>query len=374
MANPYYENFSDALHLLDVRSEVHDEALPIVALGDSFALADVFSFYHKEMPTVDFGDDLALSDVIVPRPNQRYVADFSDAIGLLDVIDSWRGEHYYRTFRERLSLSSLPSQYATQRHYIARNDRLIIEDILGTWKGDRFSESPDDVLGLSDEMWIRKGHHNHLSFEDEFLLVDDVVLKFPLFVVGGEGSGYYQHGERVPISVTLTGDEKFLVWSGEEHFIEEPHAKSTFIHMPSGTVRVRAIKGDVSLKDIQALGGKVSAAKLDIIMEQGSSFERNLYYRDSDGNPIVMTGWTAAMHVRKQKEALAALLTLTSSAGYITIEGASGHLEVHIPANEMDDLNFIWGFYDLELYPEGDTTQAFRLLEGRIRLTKEVTV
>lgn len=367
-------NFVDGLHLLDVPGEIHDEALPIVAFEDALMLGDTLNQIHYPMPVISFEDGLILSDARVDRPNQRYEIDFSDGLGFLDIVDMWRGEHYYQTFEERLLLADHSSRYATQRRYLAFNDRLPISDSLNIWKGDHFYENPDDILGLSDEMWTYHTHRHYVIFEDRFSLADEMVLKYALFVIGGTGDGYYQHGSRVPITVELEGNERFLAWAGEKQYVEDIYALSTFIHMPNETVRIEAIKGDVSLQDITALGGRVTAANLDMVMEQGATFERNLYYKDPDGNPVDMSGWTAAMHVRARKGASETLLTLTSSAADIILGGATGHLEIHIPANVMDDLNFVWGFYDLELYPSGDETKAFRLLEGRIRLTKEVTI
>ncbi len=325
------------------------------------------------MPTINFVDGLALTDTIVERSNQRYIVNFADAIGIFDTPGSWRGEQYPRHFGEHLLLSDELDHNANNRFYQEFHDRLIVGDVLVANSSNRFQVDPEDVMGISDEMSIYKTHRYYANLNDGLELSDGIIQKYALFVTGGTGDGSYEHGERVPIVVTLVDDEQFLAWAGEEHFVEDIYAKSTYVHMPNETVRVEAIKGDISLSDILALGGRVSAARLDLVMEQGATFERNLYYKDTDGNPIDISGWTAEMQIREYKNSSTALLTLTSSAGNIIMAGPTGHLEIHIPANDMEALDFTWGYYDLELSPNGNATAAFRLLEGRVKLTKEVT-
>lgn len=296
-----------------------------------------------------------------------------DSLGLFDTFSRWIGDHYYRTLNEHIALSDLRGAYHTNRHYRTLSDVVSVGEISDSRSSERSRRNICDSLALGDSIRPLHTARRYRFLNDTLQLTDKGERQFELFVTGGTGDGTYRHGARVSIEVTLESNERFLAWAGEEQYIEDIYALSTFVNMPNETVRIEAIKGDVSLTDILKLGGRVSAARLDLVMEQGATFERNIYYKDSDNNPIDISGWTAAMQIRQYRDSEDALLTLTSSAGDIIMAGPTGHLEIHIPANEMDDLTFSWGYYDLELYPGGDTTRAFRLLEGRVKLTKEVT-
>lgn len=328
------------------------------------------------MPHRELEDTLIMSEVFAKDERlstKRSERGLIDNLGLFDTFSRWRGDQYSRTISDNLILSDSRTRYNTGRYYRSFSDVLCIEDTISPRHSDHFYRSICDTLTLSDEKQIYHGNRKYRFLNDRLLLTEERERRFELFVTGGTGDGAYKHGARVPISVTLVGDERFLAWAGEEQYIEDIYALSTYVNMPSETVRIEAIKGDVSLTDILKLGGRVSAARLDLVMEQGATFERNIYYKDSDNNPIDISGWTAAMQIRQYKDSTDALLTLTSSAGNIIMAGPTGHLEIHIPATDMDDLTFSWGYYDLELYPGGDMTRAFRLLEGRVKLTKEVT-
>lgn len=360
----------DSAHLSDIFVLSLNPTSSERNLEDAMVLSDVFERAEfKEMHNPDtLENSITLSDVFSLRSKHRYERNLKDGVGLVDRFHLTRTARLSRYLEDGTVLGDAFGLRNTRRTNLSFED--------GTVLGDRFVLAKNLALGdgvsLYDGFGLVHNADPLQSFGDAIRVTDAFTLKFALFVIGGTGDGSYEHGTNVPINAVLGRDEKFLVWAGETQFVDDAYAASTFVRMPNETVRIEAIKGKVSFEDIQMLEGRVSAGKLDIIIEQGSSFERNVYYRDPDGNPVNMTGYTAAMHVRKYKGATEALLTLTSSAGYITV-GETGHLEIHIPANETDDLNFVWGYYDLELYPEGDATQAFRLLEGRIKLTKEVT-
>lgn len=357
---------SDVGHLTDVFTSAHNPVYTEENLEDGAILSDAFETWYRSLPFLSPIEDSAiLSDVFSPRPKRRYVRGIESGIGLTDRLELRKTSHYSRDLEDGLALIDAFGARNTVRTFAA------LEDAVGL--GDEFEFSKEDIAVLCDSLNLGHTGRPLLFVEDSAILEDAFVVKFALFVVGGSGSGIYEPGSRVPIVVDTAREERFLFWGGENRFVDEYCEKSTFVRMPNETVRIEAIKGDISLQDIQALGGRVTAANLDIVMEQGATFERNLYYKDSNGNPVDVTSYTAAMHVRKHKGSGVALLTLTSSAGYIVLSGEAGHIEIHIPANEMDDLDFVWAYYDLELYPEGDTSQAFRLLEGRISLSKEVT-
>lgn len=116
----------------------------------------------------------------------------------------------------------------------------------------------------------------------------------------------------------------------------------------------------------------MTAGKYDFTIEQGAKFTRVFTWKDSAGTPINLTGYTAAMQIRKDIEATATLVSLTSGSG-ITLGGALGTITVEILATATAAYSFRSGVYDLELYPAGNAANAVRLLEGAVTVSREVT-
>lgn len=371
-------NLVDPIHSLETIDQDRGEVLSLYNFEDTLIVNDDFLRYRSfRANNLVFEEAMIPADVFVLGIKQRYSRDFVDGLSPLDSLLPNLNRRYSRDFGGESPESILRMGENIVLKSTIRST-LAMESLLSMSEGFSLRLFPvrafDDSLSLGMDFITAQSERWSFVFDDKVYLTEKAEIPYSLIVVGGLGSGDYLSGTLVDIQASLDDDEYFLAWIGDVSGVTDISAKNTTILMfQIGGVRIEALKARIPEEEIQELGGKVTAAKSDIVMEQGTTFERNLYYRDNDRNPIDITGYTAAMHVRAQKNSTDALLTLTSSAGYIVIGGATGHLEIHIPANEMEGLNFVWGFYDLELYPEGDTTQAFRLLEGRIRLTKEVT-
>ena len=115
------------------------------------------------------------------------------------------------------------------------------------------------------------------------------------------------------------------------------------------------------------------AARYDITIEQGSKFESTIIYKDSNGNIVDLTGYTAEMQIRETVASATTLITLSTSNGRITITGASGQIDLSINATDTDDLDFERGVYDLEITPASGADNTIRILQGKVALSKEVT-
>lgn len=114
----------------------------------------------------------------------------------------------------------------------------------------------------------------------------------------------------------------------------------------------------------------MTAAQHDILIEQGATFTLNLVWKDSDGNPINITGYTARMQVRRKHADTAVLLNFTTENGAITLGGAAGTIDVEALA-DITDGTVRAGVYDLEL--ENGSGVVTRLIEGKVTVTPEVT-
>ena len=115
----------------------------------------------------------------------------------------------------------------------------------------------------------------------------------------------------------------------------------------------------------------MSAGELDLLIEQGATFQKKLIWQDADGNPIDITNYTGRMQVRESKDATVILVELTTVNGRITIGGANGEIDLEIDATTTAALTFSSAVYDLELEDTGGIVT--RLVEGKVKLSFEVT-
>lgn len=118
----------------------------------------------------------------------------------------------------------------------------------------------------------------------------------------------------------------------------------------------------------------MTAKQYDLILEQGSTFELEVLYKNSTGSAITTIS-TAEMTFRDFVGSSTAVLSVLSSGGgesSITITAAAGQLEIVIPSSETDDISAPSVLvYDLECT---DTTgRTWRLLEGLCTVRAEVT-
>jgi hypothetical protein len=121
----------------------------------------------------------------------------------------------------------------------------------------------------------------------------------------------------------------------------------------------------------------MAAGKYNLTIEQGTTIDLTLLYKDSGSNPIDLTDYSAKMQI---KSAYAdknprTFLTLSSSLNAdstgLTLGGASGSINIYISAVSSSAINFDAAIYDLEITsPLGVVT---RILEGNAKLNREVT-
>jgi hypothetical protein len=123
----------------------------------------------------------------------------------------------------------------------------------------------------------------------------------------------------------------------------------------------------------------MTAGKLNIVIEVGAKFSKQLTWNDSAGNPIDTSAYTAEMHIRVTVADATTLLELRSTApaadeGSITLSGVDGGILLEIGADVTDDITWPAGVYDLELTLISDPLEdIIRLLEGNVKAVPNVT-
>jgi len=130
----------------------------------------------------------------------------------------------------------------------------------------------------------------------------------------------------------------------------------------------------------------MAAGRYSFVIEQGATTDFELIYKDSNGDPVDLSGHRARMQIRAAQTASSEVfLTLTSSLNPdgtgLNLSGSSGtnppesgSIGIFISHTTSFALNFSNAFYDLEIVSgAGNTTRVTRLIEGGVRLSKEIT-
>lgn len=106
-------------------------------------------------------------------------------------------------------------------------------------------------------------------------------------------------------------------------------------------------------------------------IEQGATFSHTLTWKDSSGDAIDLTGYTARMKVRGDTDTGTEIIEMTTENGGITLGGVAGTVALLMTAVETAAMDFTTGVYDLELVSGVLVT---RLLQGKIKFDANVTV
>lgn len=115
----------------------------------------------------------------------------------------------------------------------------------------------------------------------------------------------------------------------------------------------------------------MSSGKYDITIEQGTTLDLDIDYKDSEGALFELgSNYSAAMKIKESKEGTE-IASLTNGSG-ITLSDTSPNINITIGHSTTAGYDFDNAVYDLELTNTlGDTKS--RVLEGRVILSREVT-
>lgn len=131
----------------------------------------------------------------------------------------------------------------------------------------------------------------------------------------------------------------------------------------------------------------MAAGQYSFTIEQGATVDFRIDYTDSNGDAVDLTNYEARMQIRNAKGGTTLYASLSSSLGpcgtglnmtptsaSVTLPKSSGSIGVFISAASSSAFTFDRAYYDLEIYSgSGNCTRVDRILEGRVKLSKEVT-
>lgn len=111
------------------------------------------------------------------------------------------------------------------------------------------------------------------------------------------------------------------------------------------------------------------AGVYDFSIDQGSTVVVPIVWKDSDGSPIDLTGYTARMQLKTSYSASPAL-SLTSTSG-ISLTTTTGEITITMTATQTASLSAVTYLYDLELVSSAGVVT--KLIKGQIQVLPEVT-
>jgi hypothetical protein len=128
----------------------------------------------------------------------------------------------------------------------------------------------------------------------------------------------------------------------------------------------------------------MSAGRYSFTIEQGTTFQLELIYKDSNQTPVNLSGYSGRMQLRPTVDSTTVYLTLSSSLNAdgtgLNFSGSSGtnppssgSIGIYIASCTSSLLNFTNAYYDLEIYSGSNCPYTVRLIEGQVQLSKEVT-
>lgn len=115
------------------------------------------------------------------------------------------------------------------------------------------------------------------------------------------------------------------------------------------------------------------ALRDDLVIPQGSTWNRSWDITDPNGNPAVLTGWSARSQIRPVPSSSILLFEWNSTGspgvGVVTITGST--VTIDLSATDSDGWEFLTGFYDV--YLTNTAGQPTRIVEGSVRVSPSVT-
>ena len=121
----------------------------------------------------------------------------------------------------------------------------------------------------------------------------------------------------------------------------------------------------------------MAAGQYNFTIEQGATLKKQFTYKDSTGAVVDLDGYDVRMQIRGDIGSEKIADFDNDTLGGLSILGTtgsnpavSGTIELHIHHSSSSLYTFDQAVYDLEIQKDETVT---RLLQGRIKLSKEVT-
>jgi len=114
------------------------------------------------------------------------------------------------------------------------------------------------------------------------------------------------------------------------------------------------------------------AVQKNFEVDQNTTFTFVIEYKDSNDDPINLTGASAKLQVRDTKGGSKLAFTLTSPSGGITIDPTLGKLTCKMTPTQTNKLFYPKSSYDL-MITDANSNKT-KLVEGFLTLSRSVTI
>ena len=115
----------------------------------------------------------------------------------------------------------------------------------------------------------------------------------------------------------------------------------------------------------------MSAARYDITLEAGAPLEVPIQWKDSNGDPVDLTDYSAKAQIRYMPSSPDVLLELSTANGKITLDAATGTVTLLFSAT--DTAAMTWGSARYDLKVTAINNRPARLVEGIVTVSQQVT-
>lgn len=115
------------------------------------------------------------------------------------------------------------------------------------------------------------------------------------------------------------------------------------------------------------------AAPTDLVIDQFATFRTSFRWQTkTTGQPVDLTGYEAAMQIRRTPDSDDYIVSLTSAEnGGLAIDGEEGRVHIEIDAETTGE--FVPGKYVFDLVLIDPLSKRKRLVEGSVRVDAGVT-
>lgn len=110
---------------------------------------------------------------------------------------------------------------------------------------------------------------------------------------------------------------------------------------------------------------------INFTLFQGSTFEKEITWKDSAGTIIPISGYSARMQIRKSYDSVSFLSELTVLNGKVTVDSLNNKFILSIPDSETS--TFTPGVYVYDFETISPTGKVKKLLKGKITIYPEAT-
>jgi hypothetical protein len=107
------------------------------------------------------------------------------------------------------------------------------------------------------------------------------------------------------------------------------------------------------------------ATKANLVVDQGATFSTDLTLEDENGNPILLTGYTANSQMRKWYTSSNVAAVFTTA-----INLANAIITLSLTSDQTGNLDYGRYVYDVEI---SNGTTVSRVVEGIVTVTPQVT-